>query len=57
MTTHSDRTTSIDRDADPEPPDENVVSTTIEEGVVIYDQEETGAWITSTVSVDTSDVC
>jgi hypothetical protein len=57
MTTHSDRTAGIDRDADPEPPRESVVCTVVEDGVVVYDEENPDAWITSTVSVDTTDVC
>lgn len=57
MTTHSDRATRIDRDADPEPPEESVVCTVVEDGVVVYDEDDPDAWITSTVSVDTTDVC
>lgn len=57
MTTHSDRTTGIDRDAKPEPPRESVVCTIVEDGVVVYDEDDPGAWITSTVSIDTADVC
>jgi hypothetical protein len=57
MSTNNDEMASIDPDPAPEAPGETVVDVTFDDGLVIYDSENPDAWITSTIGLDTSDVC
>lgn len=57
MSTNRDRTASTDRGPQSEPPSETVVAARTEDGVVLYDEENPDAWITSTVELDLSDAC
>lgn len=57
MSTNRDRTASTDHEPDHDTPSETVVGVTTDDGLVIYDDDESDAWITSTVGVDLSDVC